>query len=88
MPTTYGYICFLAVYQLPNLRSRLSHAQMNVLVSEPDPQKIEKEGLAHRPGWKSTLRNVRNFIKVLVKCRQMMSLISNSYSTGARDLWQ
>ena len=32
------------------------------LVSEPDPQKIEKEGLAHRLGWKCTLRNVRNFI--------------------------
>ena len=26
------------------------------LVSEPDPQKIEKEGLAHRLGWKCTLR--------------------------------
>ena len=24
------------------------------LVSEPDPQKIEKEGLPHRPGWKCT----------------------------------
>ena len=28
------------------------------LVSEPDPRKIEKEGLAHRPGWKCTLRPV------------------------------
>ena len=27
-------------------------------VSEPDPRKIEKEGLAHRPGWKCTLRPV------------------------------
>ena len=26
--------------------------------SEPDPRKIEKEGLAHRPGWKCTLRLV------------------------------
>ena len=25
---------------------------------EPDPRKIEKEGLAHRPGWKCTLRLV------------------------------
>ena len=40
------------------------------LVSEPDPQKIEKEGLAHRPGWKCTLRNVRNFIN----CRTLQSL--------------
>ena len=32
------------------------------LVSEPDPRTIEKEGLAHRLGWKCTLRNVRNFI--------------------------
>ena len=28
------------------------------IVSEPDPRKIEKEGLAHRPGWKCTLRPV------------------------------
>ena len=28
------------------------------LVSEPDPRKIEKEGLAHRLGWKCTLRPV------------------------------
>ena len=28
------------------------------LVSEPDPRKIETEGLAHRPGWKCTLRPV------------------------------
>ena len=40
------------------------------LVSEPDPRKIEKEGLAHRPGWKCTLRNVRNFIN----CRTLQSL--------------
>jgi len=29
-----------------------------MLVSEPDPRKIEKEGLAHRRGWKCTLRPV------------------------------
>ena len=28
------------------------------VLSEPDPRKIEKEGLAHRPGWKCTLRPV------------------------------
>ena len=28
------------------------------LVSEPDPQKIEKEGLVNRLGWKCTLRQV------------------------------
>jgi len=28
-----------------------------VIVSEPDPRKIGKEGLAHRLGWKCTLRN-------------------------------
>ena len=28
------------------------------LVSEPDPRKIEKEGLAHRLGWKCTLHPV------------------------------
>ena len=33
-----------------------THAQM--LVSEPDPRKIEKEGLAHRLGWKCTSRPV------------------------------
>ena len=32
------------------------------VVLEPDPRKIGKEGLAHRLGWKCTLRNVRNFI--------------------------
>ena len=32
------------------------------VVSEPDPRKIEKEGLAHRLGWKCTLRNVRNLV--------------------------
>ena len=32
------------------------------LVSEPDPRKIVKDGLAHRLGLKCTLRNVRNFI--------------------------
>ena len=32
------------------------------LVLEPDPRKIEKEGLAHRLGWKCTLRNVRNLV--------------------------
>ena len=32
------------------------------LVLEPDPQKIEKEGLVNGAGWKCTLRNVRNFI--------------------------
>ena len=32
------------------------------VVLEPDPQKIEKEGLVNRLGWKCTLRNVRNFI--------------------------
>ena len=35
---------------------------MSDVVSEPDPRKIGKEGLAHRLGWKCTLRNVRNFI--------------------------
>ena len=25
------------------------------VLSEPDPRKIEKEGLAYRPGWKCTL---------------------------------
>ena len=40
------------------------------VVLEPDPRKIEKEGLAHRPGWKCTLRNVRNFIN----CRTLQSL--------------
>ena len=37
------------------------HSHTNIpylLVSEPDPRKIEKEGLAHRPGWKCTLRPV------------------------------
>ena len=43
---------------------------IQLLVSEPDPRKIEKEGLAHRPGWKCTLRNVRNFIN----CRTLQSL--------------
>ena len=33
-----------------------------MLVSEPDPRKIEKEGLVNGAGWKCTLRNVRNFI--------------------------
>ena len=28
------------------------------VLSEPDPRKIEKEGLVHRPGWKCTLRPV------------------------------
>ena len=32
------------------------------LVLDPDPRKIEKEGLVNRAGWKCTLRNVRNFI--------------------------
>ena len=32
------------------------------LVLEPDSRKIEKEGLAYRPGRKCTLWNVRNFI--------------------------
>ena len=40
------------------------------VVSEPDPRKIEKEGLAHWPGCKCTLRNVRNFIN----CRTLQSL--------------
>ena len=31
------------------------------LVSEPDPWKIEKEGLVNGAGWKCTLRNVRNY---------------------------
>ena len=30
------------------------------VVSEPDPRKIGKEGLAHRLGWKCTLRKVRS----------------------------
>ena len=37
-------------------------SQWGSLVSEPDPRKIEKEGLAHQPAWKCTLQNVRNFI--------------------------
>ena len=32
------------------------------LVLEPDPEKIEIEGLVDGVGWKCTLRNVRNFI--------------------------
>ena len=32
------------------------------VVSEPDPRKIEKEGLVNGAGWKCTLQNVRNFI--------------------------
>ena len=32
-----------------------------LLVSEPDPRKIGKEGLAYQLGWKCTLQNVRNF---------------------------
>ena len=32
------------------------------LVSEPDPQRIGKEGLVNGVGWKCTLQNVRNFI--------------------------
>ena len=32
------------------------------VVSEPDPRRIEKEGLVNRAAWKCTLRNVRNFI--------------------------
>ena len=35
------------------------------VVSEPDPRKIEKEGLVNGAGWKCTLRNVRNFINCL-----------------------
>ena len=37
-----------------------THTQTHThtLVSEPDPRKIEKEGLAHWPGWKCTLRPV------------------------------
>ena len=33
-----------------------------VLVLEPDPGKIRKEGLVNGAGWKCTLWNVRNFI--------------------------
>ena len=32
------------------------------VVSEPEPRKIEKEGLVNGVGWKCTLWNVRNFI--------------------------
>ena len=32
------------------------------LVSEPDPRKIEKEGLVNGAGWKCTLCDVRHFI--------------------------
>ena len=35
------------------------------VVSEPDPRKIEKEGLVNRLGWMCSLRNVRNFISCL-----------------------
>ena len=31
------------------------------VVSDPDPRKIEKEGLANGAGWKCTLRNVEGF---------------------------
>ena len=48
------------------------------LVSEPDPRKIGKEGLAHRPGWKCTLRNVRNFIN----CRTLQSPAEPDTSTN------
>ena len=34
------------------------------LVSEPDPWKIEKEGLVNEVGWKCTLRNVRRLLIV------------------------
>ena len=53
-------------------KQRSIHVSARQLVSEPDPRKIEKEGLAHRLGWKCTLRNVRNFIN----CRTLQSLQS------------
>ena len=39
------------------LLERISRGRLYI-VSDPDPRKIEKEGLAHRPGWKCTLRPV------------------------------
>ena len=35
---------------------------MLLVVSEPDPQNIEKERLVNRAGWKCTLQNVRNLL--------------------------
>ena len=34
---------------------------------DPDPQKIEKEGLVNWAGWKCTLWNVRNFTNIIVE---------------------
>ena len=44
----------------------------DLLVSEPDPRKIGKEGLVNGAGRKCTLRIVRNFIN----CRTLQSLLS------------
>ena len=42
-----------------NFCLRLPHVQVAyILVSEPDPRKIEKEGLVNWLGWKCTLRPV------------------------------
>ena len=46
----------------------IAHMHVHVcllVVSEPDPRRIKKEGLVDKVGWKCTLRNVRNFIKEL-----------------------
>ena len=51
----YRFACFVAGYPR-RIRGYL------LLVSEPDPRKSGKEGLAHRLGWKCTLRNVRNLV--------------------------
>ena len=45
------YFCSCFVWRVCRLR-------LTVLVSEPDPRKIEKEGLVFRMGWKCTLRPV------------------------------
>ena len=56
MPNVWYRILLYTVQQFITLNVQYS------VVSEPDPRKIGKEGLAHRLGWKCTLRNVRNFI--------------------------
>ena len=43
----------------------IMHLLPSCIVSEPDPRKIEKEGLVNGAGWRCTLRNVRNFINCL-----------------------
>ena len=75
---------------LPQVTShqRTSDQAQSRLVSEPDPRKIEKEGLAHRLGWKCTLRNVRNLvIAELCKACRVFCRTRHTYKRSLFPAW-